>query len=83
MLGLGKVSREVLRRSVFPFIPLEEEPVLDGGMVQLSGRTIVAHSPSIGVPLDALVRDWKVIINVNLKDHLRWEGVEWVGFPVL
>ena len=53
-LGLGKVSREILRRSVFPFIPLAEEPSLDGGAVQLRGRTVVAHSPSIGVPLESL-----------------------------
>jgi len=53
-LGLGKVSREVLRRSVLPFLPLGEPPSLDGGAVQLMGRTIVAHSPSIGVPLEAL-----------------------------
>ncbi len=54
VLGLGKVSRQVLRRSVFPFLPLEKEPSLDGGSIRLKGRTIVAHSPSIGVPLDAL-----------------------------
>ena len=54
VLGLGKVSREVLRRSVFPFLPLEEEPALDGGVVQLSGRTIIANAPSIGVPLESL-----------------------------
>jgi len=54
VLGLGKVSREILRRSVFPFLPLEKEPSLDGGSIRLKGRTIVAHSPSIGVPLDAL-----------------------------
>jgi len=53
-LGLGKVSREVLRRSVFPFLPLEEEPTLDGGMIHLGDRTVVAHSPSIGVPIAAL-----------------------------
>jgi len=54
VLGLGKVNREVLGRSVFPFIPLEGKPALDGGAIQLRGRTIVAHSPSIGVPLDSL-----------------------------
>lgn len=43
-----------MRRSVFPFIPLDEEPSLDGGMIRLKGRTVVAHSPSIGVPLEAL-----------------------------
>jgi len=53
-LGLGKVSPEVMRRSVFPFLPLREEPGLDAGMIELTGRTAVAHSPSIGVPLDSL-----------------------------
>ena len=53
-LGLGKVSREVFRRSVLPFIPVEGEPELDGASVQLSGHTVIAHSPSIGVPLEAL-----------------------------
>ncbi len=54
VLGLGKVSAEVMRRSVFPFLPLEEEPSLDGGVIPLGGRTILAHSPSIGVPVEAL-----------------------------
>jgi hydrogenase maturation factor len=54
VLGLGKVSRDVFERSVFPFIPADEEPGLDGNTIMLNGRTVVAHSPSIGVPLDAL-----------------------------
>jgi hydrogenase maturation factor len=54
ILGLGKVSRKVFERSVFPFIPVDEEPGLDGNTIRLNGRTVVAHSPSIGVPLDAL-----------------------------
>lgn len=29
-LDLGKVSSEVMRRSVFPFLPMEETPDLDG-----------------------------------------------------
>jgi len=53
-LGLGKVSRDVFRRSVLPFIPVDSEPELDGATVRLSGHTVVAHSPSIGVPLEAL-----------------------------
>jgi hydrogenase maturation factor len=53
-LGLGKVSPEVMRRSVFPFLPLREEPRLDAGIIELKGKTAIAHSPSIGVPLDAL-----------------------------
>lgn len=54
ILALGKVRTDVMRQAVFPFIPLEEEPSLDGGAIQLNGRTIVSHSPSIGVPLNAL-----------------------------
>jgi hydrogenase maturation factor len=54
ILGLGKISRKVFERSVFPFIPADEEPGLDGNTIRLNGRTVVAHSPSIGVPLDAL-----------------------------
>ncbi len=53
-LGLGKVSRDVFRRSVLPLIPLDSEPELDGATISLEGRTVVAHSPSIGVPLEAL-----------------------------
>jgi hydrogenase maturation factor len=53
-LGLGKVSSEVMRRSVFPFLPMEGTPDLDGGVVRLTGNMVVAHSPSIGVPLEAL-----------------------------
>jgi len=53
-LGLGKVSRDVFRRSVLPFIPVESDPELDGASVQLGGHTVIAHSPSIGVPLEAL-----------------------------
>ena len=53
ILGLGKVSREVFDRSVYPFIPADE-PGFDGNTITLGGRTVVAHSPSIGVPLDAL-----------------------------
>ncbi len=54
VLGLGKVSREVFRRSVLPFIPLDKELELDGATVKLTERTVIAHSPSIGVPLEAL-----------------------------
>ena len=54
VLGLGKVSREVLERSVFPFLPLLGAPELDGGVIQHQGRVVIAHSPSIGVPLEAL-----------------------------
>jgi hydrogenase maturation factor len=53
-LELGKVRNEVMRRSVFPFLPLIDAPSLDGGVIQLEGRTVLAHSPSIGLPLKAL-----------------------------
>jgi len=54
VLGLGKVSREVFERSVLPFIPLDKEIELDGATVRLTDRTVISHSPSIGVPLEAL-----------------------------
>jgi hydrogenase maturation factor len=53
-LGLGKVSREVLERSVFPYLPLAGTPHLDGGVVRCQGEFVVAHSPAIGVPLESL-----------------------------
>jgi len=54
VLGLGKVSPEILERSVFSLLPMEAEPTLDGGTIPLDGKAVIAHSPSIGVPLDAL-----------------------------
>ena len=54
VLGLGKVSREVFERSVLPYIPLDRELELDGATVSLTDKTVIAHSPSIGVPLEAL-----------------------------
>lgn len=53
-LGLGKVSREILERSVFPFLPLSAAPELDAGTILHTGRMAIAHSPSIGVPVEAL-----------------------------
>ena len=53
-LGLGKASHEVLERSVFSMLPLEDAPGLDGGRIPMTGRTVVSHSPSIGVPIEAL-----------------------------
>jgi hydrogenase maturation factor/predicted fused transcriptional regulator/phosphomethylpyrimidine kinase len=53
-LGLGKASPEVLKRSVFSKLPLEDTPKLDGGNVPMTGRAVVSHSPSIGVPIEAL-----------------------------
>jgi len=54
VLGLGKVTREVFERSVLPYIPIEKAIELDGATTKLSGNTVIAHSPSIGVPIDAL-----------------------------
>jgi len=54
VLGLGKVSREIFERSVLPFIPFDKELELDGATVKLTDRTVISHSPSIGVPLEAL-----------------------------
>lgn len=54
VLGLGKVTREVFNRSVLPYIPVEKDLELDGATTSLSGNTVIAHSPSIGVPLEAL-----------------------------
>ena len=54
VLGLGKVSRKVFNRSVIPFIPLDKDIELDGATVGLTDRTVIAHSPSIGVPIEAL-----------------------------
>jgi len=54
VLGLGKVSAEVLERSVFPHLPLAREPELDAGIIETRGTMVVAHSPSIGVPLESL-----------------------------
>jgi len=53
-LGLGKVSREVMERSVFPHLPLAGTPRLDGGVIQCQGEVVIAHSPSIGVPLESI-----------------------------
>lgn len=54
LLGLGKLSRDELDRLVFKYLPMQERVDLDGALLDLRGRTVVAHSPSIGVPLDAL-----------------------------
>ena len=54
VLGLGKVTREVFNRCVLPYIPTEKDIELDGATTSLSGKTVIAHSPSIGVPLEAL-----------------------------
>lgn len=54
ILGLGKVSTEVLERSVFLHLPLVREPELDAGIIETRGTMVVSHSPSIGVPLESL-----------------------------
>lgn len=54
VLGLGKVTREVFNRCVLPFIPTEKAIELDGATISLKGNTVISHSPSIGVPIDAL-----------------------------
>lgn len=53
-LGLGKVTKEIFNRSVLPFLPVEKTLELDGATTELKGNTVIAHSPSIGVPNDAL-----------------------------
>ena len=54
LLGLGKVRKDVLERTVVKYLPMDESPGLDGGMIRLSGEALISHSPSIGVPLEAL-----------------------------
>ncbi len=54
VLGLGKISRKVFNRSVLPYIPIEKAIELDGATTNLSGNIVIAHAPSIGVPIEAL-----------------------------
>ncbi len=53
-LGLGKVTKEIFNRSVLPYLPIEKNLELDGATTRFSGNTVIAHSPSIGVPIEAL-----------------------------
>lgn len=53
-LGLGKVTKEIFNRSVLPYLPVDKSLELDGATTELKGNTVIAHSPSIGVPNDAL-----------------------------
>ena len=53
LLGLGKISKTVFNRSVLPFIPVDKSLELDGATMYLSGNTVIAHSPSIGVPIES------------------------------
>jgi hydrogenase maturation factor len=48
------VSKKIFNRSVLPYLPVEEKLELDGSTTEFKGRTVIAHSPSIGVPIDAL-----------------------------
>lgn len=54
ILGLGKVTKKIFNRSVLPYLPVEKSLELDGATTELKGNTVIAHSPSIGVPNDAL-----------------------------
>ena len=53
-LGLGKVTKKIFNRSVLPYLPIEKNLELDGATTELKGNTVIAHSPSIGVPTEAL-----------------------------
>jgi hydrogenase maturation factor len=53
-LGLGKVTKEIFNRSVLPYLPIDKNLELDGATTRFSGNTVIAHSPSIGVPIEAL-----------------------------
>ena len=53
-LGLGKVTKKIFNRSVLPYLPVEKSLELDGATTELKGNTVIAHSPSIGVPTEAL-----------------------------
>jgi hydrogenase maturation factor len=53
-LGLGKVTKDIFNRSVLPYLPIEKKLELDGATTEFSGKTVIAHSPSIGVPTEAL-----------------------------
>ncbi|MBM3292245.1 hypothetical protein FJY84_06165, partial [Candidatus Bathyarchaeota archaeon] len=52
-LGLGKVSKEIFNRSVLPYISINDVG-LDGTIVKLTEKIVIAHSPSIGVPPEPL-----------------------------
>jgi hydrogenase maturation factor len=54
VLGLGKVTKDVFNRCVLPFIPIKKPIEIDGATMSLGGNTVIAHSPSIGVPTEAL-----------------------------
>jgi hydrogenase maturation factor len=54
VLRLGKVSKTIFNRCVLPFIPVDNELELDGATLFLKGSIVIAHSPSIGVPINSL-----------------------------
>ncbi len=53
-LDIGKVSQEVMERSVIPYLPMIDTLQLDGGVINCQGKVVIGHSPSIGVPLESL-----------------------------
>ena len=53
-LGLGKVTKKEFNELVLPYLPMLKIPELDGITLDLPGETVLAHSPSIGVPLESL-----------------------------
>ena len=53
-LDLGKVRSDILKSSVFPYIPLYKPPTLDAAAVKISGNTVIAHNPALGTPLETL-----------------------------
>ena len=54
LLGLGKVTKKEFNKLVLPYIPTPKTLELDGITLNFSGETVIAHSPSIGVPLESL-----------------------------
>jgi hydrogenase maturation factor len=75
-IGLGKVSREVLERSVFPYLPMSDIPRLDGGVIRCQGEVVIAHSPSAGLYLPVGSEEGDLeIIAISLGDEAKRYGV--------
>jgi hydrogenase maturation factor/predicted fused transcriptional regulator/phosphomethylpyrimidine kinase len=53
-LDLGKVRPAILRRSVFPYIPLYRQPTLDAAAVEITGNMVISHNPALGTPLETV-----------------------------
>jgi hydrogenase maturation factor len=51
---MNVIMRNILERSVLSYFPLNEDLGLDAGNIRGLRNVVVAHSPSIGVPLNAL-----------------------------